>query len=138
MNEQEFKNQLDRLGSDLARWPSQSAAQARSLLEYSSAARDSLAAARALDRAFETLRQPALPAGLSSRILDRVSHPDPWERLGDWFTAALWRPALAAAVPLVVGFMVGLQSAPDSDALLLAELSELPLTAAFEESIYDE
>ena len=138
MNEQEFADLLDRFGSDTSIWPTEAAALAEDLLQRSAAAREALTAARTLDAALSKLERPAAPAQISLRILNRIARQDPWDRWMGWFAAALWRPALAAVVPLVIGFAIGIQSAPATDALLIAELSELPLSANFEDTVYDD
>ena len=80
----------------------------------------------------ELLAEPhATPPALAKRILDNLPSQSRWQRFLDWLTpvdrqAALWRPALAALVPLAFGFALGLglgaqgEDALYDDVLLLA------------------
>ena len=84
------------------------------------------------ERLDQMLGEPhAAPSGLAKRILDNLPSQSRWQRFLDWLTpadrqAALWRPALAALVPLAFGFALGLgvgaqgEDALYDDVLLLA------------------
>ncbi|MCB1685248.1 MAG: hypothetical protein R3E82_18065 [Pseudomonadales bacterium] len=138
MNESTFNDLLDQHGADLSQWPADEIAAAQGLLERSPVAQRSRAAAETLERVARELGAADTPTGLQSRILARAGEPDVWERLADWFQAALWRPLTAGALPLLMGFVIGMQSPASTDTALLAELSALPLTPTIEDIGYDE
>lgn len=138
MNEHTFNDLLDRHGADLSQWPAEFSTDAQRLLEHSPGAQRSLAAAAALERIARELAAADPPAGLGSRILARAAQPDVWERMTDWFRAALWRPVAAATLPLLMGFLVGVQNPTTTDTALLSELSALPLSPTLEDIGYDE
>ena len=63
------------------------------------------------------------PAHLRARILNDVSElavdqPSSAERfvdaLSSWLFGAVWRPAVAAAIPLVLGFAIGVYAPEDA------------------------
>lgn len=138
MNERIFNDLLDRHGADLSQWPSDLVGEAENLLERSPSARRSRAAAETLERAARELAETEPPVGLQSRILARAGEPDVWERMADWFGAALWRPLVAGTLPLLMGFLIGVQNPTATDTALLAELSALPLTPTIEDIGNDE
>jgi len=138
MNESTFNKLLDQYGADLSAWPADVIAAAEGLLERSPVARRSRAAAETLERVARELAAVDVPAALQSRILERATKPDVWEQMADWFRAALWRPLTAGALPLLMGFVIGVQSPATTDSALLTELSALPLSAAIEDIGYDE
>jgi len=113
----EFESNLDRYGADLARWPPEFTARARSLIADSSVARSLLVECRAL----AALLDDALPAAslstgaVRSRILaaieDETAKPTfAWLRFGP----RLLRPvAIAMAIiPLALGYAIGVGYQP--------------------------
>ena len=58
-------------------------------------------------------RQPA-PAHLGPRIVANLPPRDPIESLLDWLGAGLWRGAMAAILPLAVGFALGVSQVEES------------------------
>jgi hypothetical protein len=144
MDERTFAALLDRHGADRKHWPAAQAREAELLLERSAAARTELERARALDGLLADLANaspfPARPARarIATALEAGIRRTDRWQRLGDWFTVALWRPIALAALPLALGFLAGVQHAPSVDAELMRALSELPLAGSFEEPDYDE
>ena len=140
-----FSEHLDRLGADLDQWPDSARQAAERLLDDSSAPEQLLQANQLLEHArqltdlFEAL--PATPASpeLRRRILTG-RRSDFWSAIGDWLRAALWRPLAAAAMPLVLGFAIGLFQQPVSVWLdaegdeqnLADELSLMAFTDRFE------
>ncbi len=86
----------------------------------------------ALERDLERLRasQPAAPAHLKERIIANLPERDPWQDLFDWLRASAWRGVTAAALPLLLGFAVGLAAGDDpelelaTDSLIFAEVWE--------------
>ncbi len=85
-----------------------------------------------LDRDLERLReaQPAAPAYLKERIVANLPERDPGQELLDWLRASAWRGVTAAALPLLLGFAIGLSAGDDAeldmetDSLIFAEVWE--------------
>jgi predicted Abi (CAAX) family protease len=90
-----------------------------------------------LDQALERLPVEPAPAGLRERIMAELPE-DSWQRLSNWLTASLWRPALAAAFSLALGFAIGFYQTEPADQDLVDELSMLAFSADFEELPYDD
>lgn len=90
-----------------------------------------------LDQALERLPIEPAAAGLSERIMAELPE-DPWQRFSNWLTASLWRPALAAAFSLALGFVIGFYQTDPTDQDLVDDLSMLAFSADFEELPYDE
>ncbi len=144
MNDAAFADALDRWGSRISQWPTHAAA-AQQLIERSAAARRLLHQAEELDAQLSLLPELVANPQLQQRItseLDGRSQVDLLDRLFQWFAASLWRPSLAAAVPLLLGFMVGTATPIAAEDALAEELSLLVLTTtievATEEEITDE
>lgn len=109
MQADQLSGLLDVYGADPARWPEeQRAAMHEALAAYpeSSAQRSEAAD---LDRWLASYR--VAPFDLSDRILDAIPETR-FERLLRWLLPAepglWWRPAVAAAMPLVLGVAIGL------------------------------
>lgn len=135
MTLQALSEALDTWGPDLAVWPRPLAAAARQLLGESDAARSELAAAQKLQQTLDALPVIAAPAALKVRI-SSAPPPDRWEQLGQWFTAALWRPLLTAALSLLLGFSLGFSSAgnqPANDLDLQTDISLLAFISSLED-----
>jgi len=69
----EFEDLIERLGEDLATWPSEQAAKALELLEVSPEARAVRRKARALRRAFDAAPAPQASTALVDRILAQAA-----------------------------------------------------------------
>jgi len=132
-----FGENLDRYGIDMDRWPPELRTQAAGLLETSEAARRMYDQAMQLTTLLSQLPEKAAAPGLGSRIVTGVP-PQAWSGVVEWFTAALWRPALAAALTLAFGFALGVYQQQPLDEDLADELSLLAFSPAFEEPDYDE
>jgi len=125
-----LESQLDRYGSDLARWPRAEAAAARRLLNDSAEARRMLREAEVLDRLLDASLPAPAYTGLPRRaaILDAVRRTDALTGLLEWFRRGpwLWRPVAMALIPLAIGFGagagVGLPSDGASEDELITEL----------------
>ena len=144
MDEAAFADALDRWGSRLSQWPARAAA-ARELIERSAAARQLLVQAEQLDAQLSQLAELAADPQVQRRLsseLDRHRQFDLLDRIIQWFAASLWRPSLAAAAPLLFGFVIGTGSPVAAEDSLAEELSLLVLTTtvevATEEEIADE
>lgn len=141
-----FNDHLDQLGPDLDNWPADLRAQGKQLLAASPEAADALADAHTIKNLLKAMEEVPAPGYLAGRISANVETDDPWQRLLDWFAGAIWRPVLAAGLPLAFGFVMGaigatgMLQAPlaTDDADLAAELGLLAFSASFEEVRYEE
>lgn len=110
----DFTSLLDRYGSSLEDWPEQEAESARRLLERDTAASAARARQRELETLIGDLPTPRFP-GLEARIAAQALPPrglTPLDRLLGFLLPeadgrALWRPAIAACLPLVMGIVLG-------------------------------
>lgn len=125
----EFNANLDRWGSVLEAWPEAERSLGESLLRESTEARQLHAHANRID-ALLAMEHRA-PANLQRKILDQIATEDVWQRLADWFANAFWKPTLAAACMLVVGFAYGL--ANNVDSLAEGDLEEVSMLAFFDD-----
>lgn len=142
MNLDTFLNHLDRHGPEIDGWPDDVRAGAHALLAASAEAATAMDDARRLTVALAGLPdRPAAPY-LASRIAARArAETDPGSRLGQWFGSTFWRPAVAAAIPLALGFVLGFsyqQPLETDDAILLESVGMLPFSRSFEELPYAE
>ena len=142
MNLDTFLDHLDRHGPDIDVWPDGVRADAHALLAASAEAATAMDDARRLAVALAALPdQPAAPY-LASCIAARAgAEKDPASRLGQWFGNTFWRPAVAAAIPLALGFVLGFsyqQPRETDDAILLETVGMLPFSRSFEELPYEE
>ena len=110
----EFVNLLDVHGSDIDAWPTSEKAAAQQLLKVSSEVQCLFDKQTELDRALEQIAVPEF-TGLAQLICNqalprrKLSIP---EQLIEWLiprrSPGLWRPALAACLPLIFGVMLGI------------------------------
>jgi len=131
-SEHELAAALDRWGSNLEGWPTSAQEQTKRLLASSPEANRLMQESTALEIALAELRGHRATPGLDNRILAELPNRDVLQRMVDWLTGALWRPALAAAVPLALGFVLGTMN-PAEDSQLADELSLLVFSATYEE-----
>ena len=106
MTADEFSDLLERHGSNIAEWPSPLQNEARSYARSSDQGRRLLAESRAFDALLSDSADVPTPLRLRAHILERVAtkeSPVWWT----WITDAVWRPALLAILPLVLGFVLG-------------------------------
>lgn len=115
MTLQKFSGILDRRGADAQAWPVVERAACHSLLETSPEARKLLREHQQLAQALDQLQVPALP-GLEARVLNQslpartrslLDHLLDWLLPGNLFGPRIWRPAMVACLPLVIGILVG-------------------------------
>jgi ferric-dicitrate binding protein FerR (iron transport regulator) len=131
MNLQQFNDHLDRHGAHLDAWPETERNAARQLLQRDPEAAAALRTAEAVDAHLARLRAHRAPAGLAARIAATTRHGVE----GGWLEALfrpLWRPALLALLPLVAGFVVGLQLPVDAE----GPFPETLLVLAFDDELY--
>ena len=136
-----FNELLDQHGAALERWPDDLRQDAEMLLEASPDAADALSDAQTLANLLSAMADAPAPGYLAGRILANAAVPDdPWQRLLDWLGARLWRPVLAAGLPLAFGFVVGVvQLAPsEADAYLAADVGLMPFSSTWAEELGDE
>ena len=115
MTNEEFRECLDRYGSDLERWPDGQRAVARAFAG-TAAGRRELDAARAFDALLAEASSVPEALGLRERILANVRAQGRPIDLVFWLFAPLWRPAALAVAPLALGFTVGF-TYPETDSL---------------------
>ena len=115
MTADEFSDLLDRFGTDSVAWPSSSRNEAIRYARVSDEGRRLLAESIAFDALLADSTDVPTPLRLRARILKRIAaneSPVWWT----WITDAMWRPALLAILPLVLGFVLGdMTSQLDSD-----------------------
>lgn len=118
---------IDAYGADPGRWPANERDEALKRLQADAAAPDVAAAmerAGELDGWLETIPVSEASPGLRRRVLEASEQPqalDLLARLIQWLFPAgieshtwIWRPALAAMLPLMVGFLGGVTTATDT------------------------
>lgn len=113
----EFTDNLDRWGSNLDLWPEAERLPGANLLRQSADARQTHARAQHIDTLLAA--EHRAPPALQGRILAQVGSEDFSQRLADWFADTLWKPSLAAACMLALGFAFGvtgeIEDLTDSD-----------------------
>lgn len=117
-----FRKLIDAYGTVESNWPAASRAEARSLVETEPAARDLLASRRELDNALDRYEVDVDLGRIRRNILAKLpvseSLPD---RLIRWLIpesvapTVLWRPVLAATLPLVIGIVLGSNISLDAE-----------------------
>ena len=114
MNIETFNNLLDAHGADIQSWPDPEAAQ--EFLQRVPKVREELALALAIEQELATKATQA-PATLAAQILSKLpDQPKPhtllWRELLSLFPKdRAWIPAASALVPLLSGFVLGLNNA---------------------------
>lgn len=93
---------------------------------------------QALDQWSRELQRHEPPPGLAQRILnnlpaDSAASAEPAPHWLDWLRARLWRPALVAAFPVVIGFVLGVGLPAPVDRELAEEITLLAFSDVFEE-----
>ena len=111
MSPERFQELLDIYGASEERWPEDQRVNMRAALDAYPQLRQHLFAARELDLMLD--RYSPEPVDLQQRILDAVP-ASALERLLTWLLPDVpqlwWRPAMAAALPLLLGLAMGIQS----------------------------
>ena len=115
MNINAFTQILETYGAVEANWPEESRAACRQLTETSEEAQQLLLQFTGLEQSLDALDPPHFP-GLETRILHQAlppQQPSLSDHLINWLIPksssplSLWRPAVAACLPLVLGILVG-------------------------------
>jgi len=115
MNIDAFTQILETFGAVEANWPEESRAACRQLTTTSEEAQQLLRQFLLLEQSLDALDSPHLP-GLETRVLQQALPPQQLslsDRLINWLIPksgsplSLWRPTLAACLPLVFGILVG-------------------------------
>ena len=127
MNRTEFDYLLTCYGADFGRWPIEHSTIAKLALESNPAWQVSLLEARRLDDALDksSLEDHHLGA-LKRRILaETIYKQSLLDRFLHWLIPAevLWRPALVACLPVIIGLSIGLNIDIDERYTLEEELS---------------
>jgi len=111
----DFKHVLDTYGSNRNCWPQEMQENCAKLLADDAQARALLQSQHQLDAALDALTVPDFP-GLEARVLNQqlpARDRTLVDRLVEWLLpdsrslGELWRPAMAACVPLVFGIVLG-------------------------------
>jgi len=127
-----FEEALDRWGGNFANWPGDAAEWGRRLVETSEEARRAHAQAVRLEDALGALPPLAASEDLKRRIASAAG-----ARYGKPFHGRLWRPAIAAAIPLLVGFWLGLNQGQSDATRSAEEVGLIAFTANLEELDYE-
>ncbi len=131
-----FTNLLDEHGPVLERWPEALRSDAEALLSTSSEAVDALADAQTLANLLAAMSEAPAPSYLAGRIVaSAVEMTDPWLKLLNWLQGRLWRPVLAAGLPLAFGFALGMVQLPttEEDAYLAADVGLMAFSSTYAE-----
>ncbi len=114
MNIERFRQLVESYGTVPERWPADERDEALRLLGRSEDAQRIVNEESGLDDALARSAMDIDLSTLESRIMDEVDRQSGWvERLVGWLMpdlqhpATLWRPALAAGLPLVFGVFLG-------------------------------
>lgn len=110
MNKEQFQQFAESYGSDLNRWPDAIRAEADQDLANQPTWQALLDREGGLDQHLDQYQIntdiTALEARISKQAFEQMSLLD---RIFAWISpdAALWRPALAASIPILIGFVLG-------------------------------
>ena len=109
MKAERFRQLLDSYGGDASRWPASLRGEMLEFVDAHPEARNWLHEARHMDLLLDSY-QPST-ADLTERIMGALPRSFV-DRVLEWLLPALpsqwWRPALAGAMPLVLGVAIGL------------------------------
>ena len=112
---EDFSQTIEVYGADSARWPEDLRADLEAYLENNESAKLLLKEYSQLEQSLNEIPIPEFP-GLESRVLNQTLPPRQQSVLNQiisWlvptenFGANLWRPAMAACLPLVFGVVLG-------------------------------
>lgn len=133
MNEERFKHLIDSYGADPGRWPADESAAATAFLASSDKAQRWLAQARAIDQVLERI-DSGVDAQLLSNITSGIearfqqANQSGLDRMIKWLLpdmaflpSTIWRPTMAACLPLILGISIGLNISTDEATLSSSE-----------------
>ena len=113
MNIDEFTTCIDRYGSQLQRWPAKLQAEAQTLLESSPRAQALYSRQQSLDALLDQMSTVEF-TGLIDRVATQPLPPrrdSLTVRIINWLlpdqSREIWKPALAACLPLLFGVLLG-------------------------------
>ena len=139
MNENRFKLLIDTYGADIRRWPEDEVAAALTFQQSSPAAKQWLAEAQQVDNLLDRIDagvEPGMLLEIQSRIETSFeqAHQTAVDRMINWllpdvsaWATTLWRPTMAACLPLIVGISIGLSTTTDE--VTLSSSEEIALLA---------
>ncbi|MEZ7819121.1 MAG: hypothetical protein QMB25_07010 [Pseudomonadales bacterium] len=115
MNIDQFLHKLDSLGGDLDQWPdAEEKTQANELMRSSDEARQAFVSAQRMETLFAQDMHKA-PAHLLNAIYEITQQTNPVfvsdkgsRQFSLWMPRDLWPTAIAAVIPLIISFAVGL------------------------------
>ena len=115
MTLEKFTRIIDLYGCESARWPQSLLAECESFVTNNIEARTLLNQQYQVDESMEKLEVPDFP-GLETRVLNQslpkhnrsfFEEAMSWLIPDEYFGKQVWRPAIAACIPLVFGIVVG-------------------------------
>ncbi len=115
MNLEEFTRIVDLYGSEPARWPESLRAECETYVANSIEAKALLNQQSQVDKLLAQIETPIFP-GLETRVLNQPlpeRNRSLFEKAMNWllpnedFGKQVWRPAIAACIPLVFGIVLG-------------------------------
>ncbi|MCH2324473.1 MAG: hypothetical protein MK317_07205 [Pseudomonadales bacterium] len=110
-----FSQEIEIYGADSAMWPEDLREDLEAFLAKNESARSLLSEYSQLEQSLDKIAVPDFP-GLETRVLNQALSPRQqslfvslisWLLPTENFGANLWRPALAACLPLVFGIVLG-------------------------------
>lgn len=115
MDLNDFTTLLSTYGTIEANWPEPMREAARKFADSNTEAAALLSRYRALDDAMSRYEVPLNQSKIRAGIMARINAPRPGiiDRVAGWLFPdltdlhAIWRPALAATLPLVIGIILG-------------------------------
>jgi uncharacterized membrane protein len=151
MDKNTFEAALDRWGSDLSGWPAADRQAAEALLARSNDVRLILETQRRIDAGLSALSERDISAHVQQQIVTRIqarvqaavaardadavrtAPADDESWFWSWLTHSVWRPALLAGLPLILGFALGIGLTDLSERELADQVSTLALSDIYQE-----
>ena len=139
METERLKEIIECYGADQSHWPAAERVAAARLLDTNDETRAQIKDAARLDALLDEFQPPIVSQALKRKIL-LITRPGSIERLFRWVTPDLesllptiWRPLLAATMPLALGMVLGFTYPGESYELSTGE--ELYLLAITSETV---
>jgi hypothetical protein len=141
MDRQTFIQHAESYGSDLERWPEEVVAEAKLALANQPELTEVLKQEIGLDQLLSLYELPkvdfsALEQSILNSTIDKTTLID---RLIDWLRPeqSIWRPALAACLPILIGMILGTNLEID-DQYVLSEEIEILNSSMWDSALLDE